>query len=122
MLSRMLMGVGFVFLVGVAHADEYSGTLVKVADGKVTFTRGTGKKKKEFSVPIAEKCRVFVAKYNSKTKTFEAGAEFEGGVSNPIFKHLEKESFESWIVTDAKNETIHELRLFQLTTKKKKSK
>ena len=120
MLSRFAMVLGCVsFCLSAVRADEYSGTLIKVADGQVVFARGTGKKKKEFSLPTVENCRVFFAKYNTKSKVFEAGDEIEGGVNNPIFKHLAKETIAAWIVTNAKNDTIRELRLFQTLTKKK---
>ncbi len=119
MPGRIFFSVVAVVFLGVAHADEYAGTLIKVADGKVTFARGVGKKKKEHTLPADEKCRVFTAKYNAKLKVFETDEEIAGGLANPVFKQLDKQTVEAWIVTDAKGDTIRELRLYQSTTKKK---
>lgn len=80
----------FVFL-GFLQADEFTATLVKVADGKVTFVRGAGKKKKEV----------------------------QGGLKNPIFEKLDKETLEALVRTNKENDKILELRLFQSTKKKK---
>ena len=66
-----------------------------------------------------EKCRVVVAKYDKKTKTIEAGDEIAGGLKNPLFQKLDTEAIEAWIRTDAANEKILELRLFQSTKKKR---
>ena len=40
--------------VSVVQADEFTGTRIKAADGKVTFFRGVGKKKKEFTPSTQE--------------------------------------------------------------------
>ncbi len=119
-IDRCLMCVGFaVVFMGVAQADEYSGTLIKVVDGKVVFSRGTGKKRQEFALAADAKCRVFTAKINKKLKKIEAGDEVDGGLANPIFRRLEKEAISAWIVTNEKNDTILEMRLYQSTTTKK---
>lgn len=108
----------FVFL-GFLQADEFTATLVKVADGKVTFVRGAGKKKKETTLPADENCKVFVAKYDKKLKAIEAGEEVQGGLKNPIFEKLDKETLEALVRTNKENDKILELRLFQSTKKKK---
>jgi hypothetical protein len=110
-----------VFFLGVqiAHADEYTAVLVKVADGKITFARGTGKKKKETTLPADAKCRVVLARYDAKAKRIEAGDELAGGLKNPLFEMLDKETVEAWVRTNADNDRILELRLFQTTVKKK---
>lgn len=120
MKSRTLWA-GCVFLVclGFVQADEFTATLIKVADGKITFSRGGGKKKKDTTLPAAENCQVFVAKYDKKAKTIDAGDEVAGGLKNPIFSQLDKEAVEAWIRTNKANDTIVELRLFQKAKKNK---
>lgn len=108
-------------LASVAQADEFTASLVKVADGKVTFSKGVGKKKKDYTLQADEKVRVVAAKYDPKTKRIEAGPEIAGGLANPLFEQLDKESVEAWIRTNVDNDRILELRLYQ-TTKKKKTK
>jgi len=113
--ALLLIGLSF------AQADEFTGTLLKVADGKLTFSRGTGKKKKkEFTLPVDEKCRVVAGVYDAKTKMINAGDDIAGGLKNPIFENLDKESVDAWIRTTTQNDRILELRLFQSTKKKVK--
>ncbi len=109
----LLMGLGFI------QADEFTATLIKVADGKITYSRGGGKKKKEATLPAAENCQVFVAKYDKKAKTIDAGDELTGGLKNPIFSKLDKEAVDAWVRTNKANDTIVELRLFQKAKKNK---
>ena len=116
----MASAVVFIICLGLTQADEFTGTLVKVVDGKVTFSRGSGKKKKETTLPVVENCRVVAAKYDAKAKRIEAGDEIAGGLKNAIFTQLDKEAVEAWICTNAQNDKILELRVFQSTKKKKK--
>lgn len=118
-MSRFLVAslVGLSFAV-FANADEFTATLVKVAEGKVTFARGAGKKKKETTLPADEKCRVVAAKYNAKTKTIEAGDEIPDGLKNARLQKLEEDTIDAWIRTNADNRIV-ELRLFQSNKKKK---
>src|SRR5262249_26852179 len=107
--------------LSAARADEYTGTLLKLADGKLTFSRGTTKKtKKEFTLAVDEKCRVVAGVYDAKTKTIQAGDEIAGGLENPIFEKLDKETVDAWIRTSSGNERILELRLYQSAKKKMK--
>src|SRR5262245_40311075 len=116
MIRRTCIAVPIMLLAwGSAHADEFVATLLKVADGKVTFVRGTSKKKKEATLAADEKCRVFVAKYDAKAKRIEAGDEIADGLKNAIFVNLDKESFDAWIRTNSQNDKILEMRLFQST-------
>jgi hypothetical protein len=108
----------FLFL-GIVQADEFAATLIKVADGNVTFSRGIGKKKKELTLPAAQNCKVSVAKYDKKAKIIEAGDEVAGGLANPIFSQLDKESIEAWVRTNKENDKILELRIYKSTKKKK---
>jgi hypothetical protein len=93
--------------------------LIKVADGKLTYARGTGKKKKEFTLPVDEKCRIVAGRFDTKTKRIEAGEDIEGGLKNPLFEKLDADAVEAWISTNADNSRILELRLYQSTAKKK---
>ena len=119
-LRALSAAILFLLAVGVAQADEFAATLVKVADGKITFSRGAGKKKKDYTLPADEKCRVVVAKYDAKTKKIEAGDAIADGLKNAIFDQLDKQAVEAWVCTNADNTVIVELRLFQLTKKKAK--
>lgn len=112
-------GLTFVVFLGIVQADEFAATLVKVADGKVTFVRGTGKKKKETTLPADENCKVSVAKYDKKAKIIDAGDEVVGGLKNPVFEKLDKASIEAWVRTSKENDKILELRIYQSTKKKK---
>lgn len=119
-MMRSLLLTGWLFLApGIVLADEFTGTLSKVEDNKVTFTQGTGKKKKTTTLIADEKCRVVVAKYDKKTKKIEAGDEINGGLKHPLFQKLDTDAVEAWIRTDAGNERILELRLFQSAKKRK---
>ena len=112
-------GLAFFVFLGLLQADEFTATLVKVADGNVTFSRGKGKKAKQATLPADENCKVVVAKYDAKLKLIEAGDDVAGGLRNPIFGQLDKEPVEAWVRTDKENKKILELRLFQSTKKKK---
>lgn len=121
MIIRLLLaGLVPLLVLGSVQADEYTGTLVKVEENKVTFSRGVGKKKQTLTLPAGDNCRVVVARYNKKTKSIEAGDDIAGGLKHPLFQKLEKEAVEAWIRTDASNERILELRLYQSTKKKTK--
>lgn len=121
MYARWLAAVVVLFVgVSCLPAEEFAGTLVKVADGKVTFSRGVGKKKKNYTLVADANCRVVAGIYNKKTKTIEAGPDIAGGLKNPLFEQLDKNSVDAWIRTNADNDRIIELRLYQ--TAKKKSK
>lgn len=120
MAARILLtGVMFFAVLVFANAEEFGGTLVKAADGKLTFVRGAGKTKKTHTLKVDEKCKVVAGKYDKKTKTIEAGDEIAGGLKNPLFEQLDKQPVEAWIRTNTDNDTILELRLYQSTTKKK---
>ncbi len=120
MYSRILASViAFFVCLGYAQADEFAATLVKVADGKITFARGVGKKKKEYTLPADDKCRIVAAKYDVKAKKIEAGDEIDKGLKNPLFEQLDKEPVEAWVRTNGDNDRIVELRLYQSKTKKK---
>jgi len=106
--------------VAGAQADEFTATLIMVADGKITYSRGVGKKKKEYTLQADEKIKVVAAKYDAKAKRIEAGPEIEGGLKNALFVQLDKTTVEALVRTSADNERILELRLYQSTTKKKK--
>jgi hypothetical protein len=120
-LHCVLPGLAVLVAVGVVTADEFIADLAKVGDGKVTFTRGTGKKKKkEYSLPVDESCRISVARYDLKAKRIEAGDDVPGGLKNPLFEKLDKEPVQAWVRTNADNDRILELRLFQTVKKKAK--
>lgn len=113
-------GLGLFLSLVTARADEFTAAIVKVGEGKVTLTRGTGKKKQTLSLLADEKCRVVVARYDAKTKTIEGGDEIADGLKSARFTQLDTDPLEAWIRTDAKNERVLEMRLFQSTKKKKK--
>lgn len=110
---------GLLVCFGVAHAAEFSATLVKMVDGKLTLMNGVGKKKKEFTIAVDEKCVIVAAKYDKKTKKIEAGDAIVGGLKNPLFDKLDKEPVEAWVRTSAENDKVLELRLYQSTKAKK---
>ncbi len=122
MLRTLLLIGAFLVITGIIRADEFTGSLTKVHENKLTFTRGTGKKKKTFTLVVSDNCLVVVAKYDAKTKKITAGDTIAGGLKNPLFDKLETDTVGAWIRTDAANEKILELRLFQLAVNKKKVK
>ena len=119
-LRALPAAVLFLLAAGVAQGDEFAATLVKVADGEITYSRGVGKKKKDYTLPADEKCRVVLARYDAKTKKIEAGDAIADGLKNAIFDQLDKQSVEAWVRTNAENTVIVELRLYQSTKKKTK--
>jgi hypothetical protein len=109
------------FAVGAADADEFAAILVKVVDGKVTYSRGTGKKKVETTLSADDGCQVVVGKYDAKTKKIEAGDVIGDGLKNAIFTQLDKEEIGAWVRTNADNSKILELRVYKTAAKKKKT-
>ena len=108
----------FLLCLGFVRAEEFAAPLVKVSDGKVTFTRGVGKNKQDITLP-AEKCRVFLAKYDKIAKKIDAGDELAGGLKNPLFEKMQKDTIEAWIRTNEANDKILELRIYQAAKKAK---
>ena len=120
MTARLcLAAASALFCIGTLCADEFTGTLVKIHDNKVTFSTGKGRKKKTTTLPADDKCLVTAAKYDAKTKKIEAGDTIPGGLKNARFEKIEPDTIDAWIRTDASNEKIVELRLFQSIAKKK---
>jgi hypothetical protein len=112
----LVAGLFLLLCLGFVQAEEFAAPLVKVADGKVTFTRGIGKNKQDITLP-AEKCRVFLAKYDKINKKIDAGDELAGGLKNPLFEKLQKDTIEAWICTNEAGDKILELRIYQSAKK-----
>ncbi len=106
---------------GLALADEFGASIMKVSDGKVTFAkREKGKKLgDEMTLPVADNVKVVTGKFNKEDKKIEAGEELPGGLKNDVFKDIGDKGVPARIVTDADGKKITEIRVI---TFKKKSK
>jgi hypothetical protein len=109
-----------VFAFGVAMGDEFVARISKIDDGKVTFTKvKKGEKFDEQTLPLAKTAKLVKGKFNKETKTIEAGDPLDKeAVTKLMDKAGEKGAF-AFIVTDADNKKITEIRFFGKKKKKK---
>lgn len=64
----------------VAVADEFTASITKFEDGKVTFTKfKKGEKGEATTLPVSAKVKFMKAKFNPEDKKLEADGELEGG-------------------------------------------
>jgi hypothetical protein len=104
--------------MGIAFADEFRGTITKVADGKVTFYKVTFDKETktinkgaEQTLAVDDNVKVVKSKFNKDTKKLEAGDPVEGGLKNQIFTGIGEKGVGATIVTNADNTKIVEIRV-----------
>ncbi|MCI0641991.1 MAG: hypothetical protein L0Y72_04120 [Gemmataceae bacterium] len=67
----------------VASAEEFTASVSKFEDGKITFTKfgkkGGGGKAEAITLPVAADCKYMKAKFNQEEKKFETDGALEGG-------------------------------------------
>jgi len=123
-MSSRIVGTLFLLVLGasVAVGEEFGASIRKVDGGKVTFAkfdRETKKPGEEMTLPVADKVKVVRARFNKDEKKFEAGDALEGGLTNERFKNLGEKGVFAFIITDADNKQITEIRVFDFKGKGK---
>lgn len=119
MIRKVLCALGVLGLcVGIALAEEFSATITKVSDGKITFnkTKFDKETKKvdkgpEQTLPTADGVKVLKSKFNKETKKAEAGDALDGGLKNEMFTKIGEKGVRATIITDADNKKITEIRV-----------
>jgi hypothetical protein len=112
----LAVSVGFVF------AEEFSASITKIEDGKVTFHRTKFVDKKlekgeKETLPLADKVKVMTAKF-AKGK-IEPGDELPEGLKNERLQKIGEKGVGAQIVTNGDGKKITEIRVFQFGKKKK---
>jgi hypothetical protein len=105
----------------LVFAEEFTVSISKVADGKVTFAKtkfnkDTKKVEKgeDMTLPVDDKVKVVTAKFNKDTKKFEAGDDVKDGLKNEMFTKIDAEKgVRATIITDADNKKITEIRVMK---------
>ena len=106
----------------VVMADEFTGFITKVEDGKVTYNKFDFKEKKKDdskTLPAAKDVKVVNGKFNKEDFKIEAGDKIDGGLKNEMFSKIGDKGLFAFIVTDKDNKTITEIRVMQFGKKKK---
>jgi len=104
-----------------ARAEEMTGFITKVEDGKITFTKFDFKSKEkgeEMKLTLAKDVKVLEAKFNKEEKKVEAGDKLEGGLENKRFKEPGKFGVFAQVITT--DNQVTEIRVFPAFKKKKK--
>jgi hypothetical protein len=123
-MFRNLVCAGFFLAVsiGLVAAEEFTASIRKVEDGKVTFTKFTKKDGKfekgdETTLPVASDVKVVKGKF-TEDKKVEAGEAIPDGLKNERFKDISEKGVFARIITDDGGKTITEIRLLQFKKKK----
>jgi hypothetical protein len=106
--------------VGVTMADNFTGIITEVKDGKVTFYKGSfNKEEKKFeksdkatTLPVASDAKVTRGKFDKDAMKFVAGDPIEGGLKNEMFDKIGEKGVFASITTDADNKKITEISVF----------
>jgi hypothetical protein len=96
----------------VATADEFFGTVKKIDDGKVTFAKKAkkGEKAEEMTLPLAKDAKLVKGMFDKETKTVKAGDALDKDAVKDIMDKAGEKGAGAFIVTDADNKSITELR------------
>jgi hypothetical protein len=93
--------------LGVAMADEFRATIIKIEGGKVTFKKGKkGEESEATTLPVATNVKVTKGTFNQDTKKFEAGEALDKGLKNELFTKISEKGVRASITTDADNKKI----------------
>jgi hypothetical protein len=108
----------------VASAEEFFGSITKIADGKITVSTKYDKAEKKFTeektLTVAKDVKVVNAKFNKEEKKLEAGEPLEGGLKNERFQNLGKGGVRAILITNPDNQ-VTEIRVLRGFGKKKKA-
>jgi len=117
MLRKVVSAVAVLGLcLGIALADEFRATIIKVDGDKVTFKKGKGGE--EMTLPVAANVKVSKGTFNKETEKVEDATPVDGGLKNKMFADIGEKGVGAMIVTDADNKKITEI---QVTKGKKKN-
>ena len=106
--------------MGVAFADELSGTITKVDGNKITFQKtkkAKGKKGKAendgdpITIEVAKDAKIIKGKFNQDTKKVEDGDPIEGGLTAEIFKGAAEKAVNATITTSDDNKSVTKIRV-----------
>lgn len=110
MLRKVVSAVAVLGLcLGIAFADEFGATIIKVDGDKVTFKKGKGGE--EQTLPVAANVKVSKGTYNKETKKVEDANPVDDGIKNKMFSNIGEKGVGAIIVTDAANKKIVEIQL-----------
>jgi hypothetical protein len=106
--------------VGVTMADNFTGIITEVKDGKVTFYKGSfNKEEKKFeksdkatTLPVASDAKVTKAKFDKDAMKMVAGDPIEDGLKNEMFGKIGEKGVFASITTDSDNKKITEINVF----------
>jgi hypothetical protein len=122
MLRKAVCAAAVVALAfGVAVAEEITGRITKIEDGKITvaeFDKETKKLAQEKTYPLAKNVKVVNAKFNKEEKKVESGGPLEGGLKNERFQKIGEGGIFAVIVTNDAGQ-VAEIRLLPQVGKKK---
>jgi hypothetical protein len=96
-------------------SEEFSATILKVADGNVTFVRTTTDKttkqevREEQTIPFAADVLIAKGKVDIDTKEVEEAGPIEGGLKNKMFAAIAEKGIKAIVVTDPTNTKIAEI-------------
>jgi hypothetical protein len=107
---------------GVASADEFFGSIKKVAGNKVTVATKFDKAEKKFTeektLKLAKDVKVLNARFNKEEKKVEAGEPLKDGLKNERFQNIGERGVFSRIITNDAGE-VTEIRVMPAFKKKK---
>jgi hypothetical protein len=109
--------------LSVALADEFTGFITKVDDGKVTYYPFNFKEKEKGdtkTLPATADVKVVEGKFNKEDFKIEAGDKIEKGLKNEMFSKIDTEKGKglfALIITDKDNKMVTEIRVMQFKKK-----
>lgn len=119
-MVRKLFCAGFVMVVaiGLVAADEFTATITKAGDGKITYQKFKKAAKKgeapekdgdPVTISVAKDVKVNKGTFNKDTKKVEPGDKIEGGLSAEVFTKIGEKGVPARITTDADNKTVTQI-------------
>jgi hypothetical protein len=110
--------------ISVASAEEFFGSIKKIADNKVTVATKFDKAEKKFTeektLTLAKNVKVVNAKFNKEEKKIEAGEPLEGGLKNERLQNIGERGVFSRIITNDAGQ-VTEIQVMPAFGKKKKA-
>ena len=113
--------------IGFAFADEFTATITKAGDGKITYQKFKKKMKGQkaekdgepVTINVAADAKIVGAKFNKDAKKLEAGDAIEGGLNAEVFKNAsETKGVTARITTEG--DKVTQIMVFGGGKKKKK--
>jgi hypothetical protein len=110
-MVRKLVCTMFVMTVvlGVAFADEFSASIMKVDGNKITYQKFKKKEKDgdPVTIEVAKDAKISYGK--GAKKKFEATDPIEGGLKSDVFAKIGEKGVSAYITTDADNKAVTQI-------------